>query len=451
MAFSIIEVFFIMRASKVALSILERHGVQTIFGYPGSNNLSIYDDLIGSNIRHVLVRHEQGAAHMADGYARATGGLGVCMATSGPGATNLTTGIATAYADSSPLLAITGQVPTDMLGNQAFQEAHTFGLMLPIVKHGFRVLDTNDIPVAMNRGCDIAMTGRFGPVLIDLPRDVQNGEICPEMMRRKIPSPSMATDISGLPDALGAMIASQRPLILAGGGCIWSSASQELVCLAEMLRAPVITTLMGKGAFPEDHPLSLGMIGMHGRRGAMKALEECDLLIVVGSRLADRSAITGEVLSDKVAMIRIDVEPPAEKSEDINNIMLVGDAKSVLGAMIRQLPERQKSAWSERTMQIHDRCACDVVSSDASIDPRWVMHELNRLLPRDTIITTDVGQNQMWAAHFLRSGYPRHFITSGGFGTMGFGFPAAMGVKCAFPKAGRRQHKWRWRVPDGLS
>ena len=192
---------------------------------------------------------------------------------------------------------------------------------------------------------------------------------------------------------------------------------------------------MGKGAFPEDHPLSLGMIGMHGRPGAMKALEECDLLIVVGSRLADRSAITGEVLSDKVAMIRIDVEPPAEKSEDINDIMLVGDAKSVLGAMIRQLPERQKSAWSERTMQIHDRCACDVVSSDASIDPRWVMHELNRLLPMDTIITTDVGQNQMWAAHFLRSGYPRHFITSGGFGTMGFGFPAAMGVKCAFPKA----------------
>jgi len=418
-----------MRGSKAILSMLEMHGVSTIFGYPGANNTPLYDDLLGSSIHHVLVRHEQGAAHMADGYARATGNLGVCLTTSGPGATNLTTGIATAYADSSPVMALTGQVSTGFLGSAAFQEADMFDLMMPIVKHAFRVLDTGDIPEAMARGIGIATSGRFGPVLIDLPKNVQDGELAADAMARKIAPPAVTVDMSAMPEAVKVIAASQRPLLLAGGGAAWSGAGPDLARLAELLGAPVVTTLMGKGCFPEDHPLSLGMVGMHGRQAAMQALRECDLLIAIGTRFSDRSTTLSELRSD-AAIVEVNIDPPVDRGAGRREVVLRGDARQTLQAMVRRITRRLDSAWTRRAADLGLRCRCAGGRTNA-LTPQAVMRSLNALLPRDAVVTTDVGQNQMWAAHFLASRHPRHFITSGGFGTMGFGLPAAIGAKCA--------------------
>ncbi len=423
-----------MKGSKAILTLLEQQGVEVMFGLPGGTTLPLYNDMLTSKIRHVLVRHEQCAAHMADGYARATGRLGVCTSTSGPGSTNLVTGVATAYTDSSPMLVLTGQVSTASLGNQAFQEADSFSLMMPITKHNFRVLDPKDIPEAVKRGVSIAMSGRFGPVHIDLPTDVLKAEVPEAAMKKEYPSPPPLEDLSGLGDAVKILKASERPLLLVGGGAIWSNAGPEVARLAEMLMAPVATTIMGKGIIPEEHPLALGIIGMHGREVARRAYIEADAILAVGTRFSDRSAQNPSELSLSTKIIQIDIDPGEAGKSPRTQVRMVGDAKKALSYIIKGLNmQKGESAWTVRMRALLEQCSCETNIESSPVLPQKVIYELNHGLPHDAIITTEVGQNQMWAAHLFKARYPRQFITSGGFGTMGFGFPASIGAKCAFP------------------
>jgi acetolactate synthase-1/2/3 large subunit len=415
--------------------LLEKEGVEVMFGYPGGSTLPLYDDLLTSDIRHVLVRHEQCAAHAADGYARATGKIGVCTSTSGPGSTNLVTGVATAYVDSSPMLVLTGQVTTSSIGNQAFQEADSFSLMMPITKHNFRCLSTAEIPEAVKRGVGIATTGRMGPVHIDLPSDVQKAEVPEAEMSREFPSPPSLEDFSNLSEALKMLKAAERPLLLVGGGVIWSNASQEVLRLAEMLMAPVTTTIMAKGVIPEDHPMSLGIIGMHGKEAARKAFLEADVILAVGTRFSDRSSGGASELPMSTKLIHIDIDPGEAGKSARTQVRMVGDAKKALQLIINGLQgAKGETAWSRRIRQILQNCDCNIDIESSPVLPQYAICELNRSLPRDAIVCTEVGQNQMWAAHFFKARYPRQFITSGGFGTMGFGFPASIGAKCAFPQ-----------------
>jgi len=423
-----------LRGSKAVLTLLEKEGVDVIFGYPGGSTLTLYDDILTSNIRHVLVRHEQCAAHMADGYARATGKIGVCTSTSGPGSTNLVTGVATAYVDSSPMLVLTGQVTTSAIGNQAFQEADSFSLMMPITKHNFRILTPSEIPEAIKRGVAIANAGRKGPVHIDLPSDVQKGEVPDQEMSREFPDSPPLEDFADLPEALKILKSAERPLLLVGGGIIWSNASGEVVRLAEMLMAPVTTTIMAKGVIPEDHPLSLGIIGMHGREVARKAFLEADVILAVGTRFSDRSSGAQSELPISTKIIHVDIDPGEAGKSARTQVRMVGDAKKALQLIIGGLNmSKGETAWTLRIKELLDNCNCNIDIESIPILPQFAIHELNRSLPHDAIVCTEVGQNQMWAAHFFKARYPRQFITSGGFGTMGFGFPASLGAKVAFP------------------
>lgn len=422
-----------MRGSKAVLELLEQQGVEVMFGIPGGTTMPIYDDLLESSIRHVLVRHEQCAAHMADGYARATGRIGVCMSTSGPGATNLVTGVATAFVDSSPILVITGQVSTPAIGNQAFQEADSFSLMMPVTKHNYRILDPKDIPEAIKRGIAIAMTGRYGPVHIDLPMDAMTAEVPDELLTMKYPVDPHPEDLSQLPEAIKLLKAAERPLIMVGGGCVWANAHQEIIQLAETLMAPITTTLMGKSVVPETHPLALGLIGMHGREVARKAFMECDVLLAVGTRFSDRSTGRGDMPED-MKIVHVDIDPSEAGKSAQTRVKLVGDAKKALNAIIQGLGKpRGENEWSRRIREMREFCECNIDFGDVPLKPQKIIHELNRLLPVNAMVTTEVGQNQMWAAHFLKVKSPRQFISSGGFGTMGFGLPAALGVKVAYP------------------
>ncbi len=405
-----------------------------MFGYPGGSTLTLYDDILTSNIRHVLVRHEQCAAHMADGYARATGKIGVCTSTSGPGSTNLVTGVATAYVDSSPMLVLTGQVTTSAIGNQAFQEADSFSLMMPITKHNFRILTPSEIPEAIKRGVAIANEGRKGPVHIDLPSDVQKGEVSDADMSKEFPDSPPLEDFTDLPEALRILKSAERPLLLVGGGIIWSNASGEVVRLAEMLMAPVTTTIMAKGVIPEDHPLSLGIIGMHGREVARKAFLEADVILAVGTRFSDRSSGAQSELPISTKIIHVDIDPGEAGKSARTQVRMVGDARKALQLIIKGLNmSRGETAWTLRIKELLDNCNCNIDIQSTPILPQFAIHELNRSLPHNAIVCTEVGQNQMWAAHFFKARYPRQFITSGGFGTMGFGFPASLGAKVAFP------------------
>lgn len=405
-----------------------------MFGYPGGSTLTLYDDILTSNIRHVLVRHEQCAAHMADGYARATGKIGVCTSTSGPGSTNLVTGVATAYVDSSPMLVLTGQVTTSAIGNQAFQEADSFSLMMPITKHNFRILTPSEIPEAIKRGVAIANEGRKGPVHIDLPSDVQKGEVPDQEMTKEFPDSPPLEDFADLPEALKILKSAERPLLLVGGGIIWSNASGEVVRLAEMLMAPVATTIMAKGVIPEEHPLSLGIIGMHGREVARKAFLEADVILAVGTRFSDRSSGAQSELPISTKIIHVDIDPGEAGKSARTQVRMVGDAKKALQLIIKGLnTSKGETAWTLRIKELLDNCNCNIDIESTPILPQFAIHELNRSLPHDAIVCTEVGQNQMWAAHFFKARYPRQFITSGGFGTMGFGFPASLGAKVAFP------------------
>jgi len=425
-----------MKGSRALLKMLEDKGVETMFGYPGGQVIPIFDEILNSTVKHVLVRHEQCAAHMADGYARASGGPGVCLATSGPGATNLVTGVATAYSDSVPLIVLTGQVATRVLGMGAFQEVDAFSLMMPVTKYNYRVLDLQMLPEAISRGWDIALSGRQGPVHIDLPVDAINSEIDASLLDRKFDPVTVREDLSNLPYAITLISKAQRPLIIAGGGIISSNSSAELIHLAELIQAPVLMPLMGLGSIPADHPLSLGSMGMHGRMCTLTALKEADLVIAIGTRFSDRSHSMHNQMSQKCKVIQIDIDRVEFDKHSHSAVNILADAKKAINLIITQLKQRSAAgAWADRIKEIKKRCSCDFINaSEEPITPRRVMAEINKILDDDTIITTDVGQNQMWAMHFLKIQRPRQLISSGGFGCMGFGFPAAIGAKFAKPE-----------------
>ena len=414
---------------------LEKKGVDTIFGYPGGSVISIYDELLDSSIRHVLVRHEQCAAHMADGYARAKGQPGVCLATSGPGTTNMVTGIATAFADSSPMIALTGQVAAGSLGQGAFQEVDAYSLLMPVTKHSYRVLDVNRLPHAISEAWDICQTGRKGPVHIDLPIDQMNSDIDPALLDEKYGIKPVAEDLSALPDAVKWIRESERPMILVGGGAI--DASKEVMELARLLNAPVDSTLMGVGVVPSSYGLYMGPLGLHGRMSALTMCSESDLIISVGSRFSDRTYSPHDRMEDpRGRVIHIDIDATEfGKHHHSSSINLLGDSAKVLRLLIDALGGNVPTitAWTEHARQIRSRCVCKCSDDRVPISPRRVMREINKVLDDDTVVTTDVGQNQMWAMHYLEIEHPRQFITSGTFGTMGFGLPSAMGAKVALP------------------
>ncbi|MHB1042191.1 MAG: biosynthetic-type acetolactate synthase large subunit [Eubacteriales bacterium] len=415
---------------------LEQEGVKLVFGYPGGAILPVYDALLNSSIKHVLVRHEQGAAHAADGYARVTGRVGVCLATSGPGATNLVTGIANAYMDSIPMVCITGQVPTSMVGTDAFQEVDITGITMPIVKHSYLVKDPGQLPKIIRRAFHIASTGRPGPVLIDLPKDVAQAKI-KFKYPKNVDLPGYKPTYNGHPamikQAAKLLMEAERPVIYAGGGVRLAGAAAELKELAESISAPVTHTLMGLGCFPGEHPLFLGMLGLHGTRYANMAVTECDLLVAVGARFDDRvvARISGFAPSAKIVHIDVD---PAEIGKNVQiHLPIVGDVKAVLGALLPQLKKRDNSQWVERVRQLKEEHPLSYCLG-GKMKPQCVVEKIDRMMGEDAIVVTDVGQHQMWAAQYIRVGKPDSFVTSGGLGTMGFGLPAAIGAKMGAPE-----------------
>ena len=425
-----------MKGARAAVELLEKQNVKVMFGIPGGVLLPFYDELVQSDIRHILVRHEQCAGHMADGYARVSKKPGVCIATSGPGATNLVTGVATAFMDSSPMVALTGQVATNVLGNDAFQEADSFSLMMPITKHNFRVTDPTVFAETMKKAFLIATTGRYGPVHVDIPVDIFNAEITDEQMNKEVRVPKPKRNLAGLLDAIKLLEKAERPTIMVGGGVTWSRAGPEITRLAEMLMAPIVTTLMAKGSVSENHPLVLGVCGMHGRQVANYALNNCDVLLAIGTRFSDR--VTGKLseFGAKTKVVHVDIDSSEIGKNVKGRVGLVGDAWTVVNALIAGLQKRTKSGtWKDRIIELNKECTCDFDLRSDPLKPQKVIHELSKNLPNDAIVTTEVGQNQMWAAHFFKCYGKRMFITSGGLGTMGFGFPAAIGAKIARPES----------------
>jgi acetolactate synthase-1/2/3 large subunit len=426
---------------------LKRHGVTHIFGYPGGAILPIYDALYqaeaAGDIKHVLVRHEQAAAHAADGYARATGKVGVCFGTSGPGATNLVTGIATAQMDSIPMVVVTGQVARASIGSDAFQETDIFGITLPIVKHSYVARDPQQIPQIVAEAFYIAQTGRPGPVLIDIPKDVGLEEfdylpVEPGSVRLPGYRPTVKGNPRQINHAIRLIRQSERPLLYVGGGAITSNAHNEVLQLAEYFQIPVTTTLMGKGVFDEHHPLSVGMLGMHGTAYANFAVSECDLLLAVGARFDDR--VTGKLdeFASRAKVIHIDIDPAEVGKNRVPDVPIVGDVKQVLINLLNRLQEEnqtptpnQTRSWCDRINRWRHDYPLTVPTYPDMLAPQEVIAELSRQAP-DAYYTTDVGQHQMWAAQFLKNG-PRRWISSAGLGTMGYGMPAAMGAKVALP------------------
>jgi acetolactate synthase-1/2/3 large subunit len=441
-----------MSGAQAVVEALQREGVEVVFGYPGGANMPIYDALYDfqnlrrttldkPSFRHILARHEQSAAHMADGYARASGKVGVCMATSGPGATNLMTGLATAYMDSSPVVAITGQVPSYVLGTDAFQETDVVGMATSVTKYTFQPLHVQDVPPSIKAAFYLATTRRPQPVLVDIPKDVQQAED-----EIEFPEAVDFPNYGPLPDpdpmvvrAIGrAILGAHHPVILAGGGVKIANAYRELQALAELLVAPVVTSFMGKGAFPENHPLSLGCMGMHGSERTNNIIPECDLLLVVGSRLSDRTTGKIEKFAPSTKVIHID----ADKAEIGKNyklpvVSLVADAKKALQALIREVEAgmmgRQRDAWVKRAQEVV--IAMTALDGNGSyLSGAETIRTLRRLLPHNAIVTTEVGLHQMWCEQYYQVIEPRTFFSSGGLGTMGFGFPAALGAKVARPE-----------------
>ncbi|MDP3103352.1 MAG: acetolactate synthase large subunit [Candidatus Methanoperedens sp.] len=425
-----------MSGAKAIIESLHRENVEVVFGYPGGAVLPLYDELYDADIRHILVRHEQAAAHAADGYARATGKVGVCIATSGPGATNLVTGIATAYMDSVPIVAITGQVPRSLIGYDAFQEANITGITLPITKHNYLVQETKDIPRIFKEAFYIAQTGRPGPVLIDVPKDTQVETIefeYPKEVKLRGYKPTYTGNEQQVKKAASIILKSERPIFYVGGGIIISNATEELRELAECIMAPVTTTLMGMGAFPSAHPLSVGMLGMHGTRYANYAVQESDLIIAAGVRFDDR--VTGKIsaFAPNAKIIHIDIDP-AEIGKNVRvDVPIVGDAKNVLRSLLKFVKQEQAKteAWTKKIAAWKKEYPL-TYKKDNFLRPQFVVEQISEICP-DAIIVTEVGQNQMWAAQFFNYKNPRTFISSGGLGTMGYGFPAAMGVKVGKP------------------
>ncbi len=420
---------------------LEKEGVEIAFGLPGGANLPIYDELYKSNIRHVLVRHEQSASHMADGFGRVSRRPGVCFATSGPGATNIVTGIATAQADSAPMVAITGQVPSKMIGRDAFQESDIIGITNPIVKYAFQPMSPNEIPEVVKKAFYIASTGRPGPVLIDIPKDVQQNEAevhFPSEVKIRGYHPWVDPDITAIERATEMLLSAERPIILAGGGVIISSAFAELQSIAELLMIPVVTTFKGKGSFPENHPLSLGPIGMHGHAEANKMMTEADCVLACGSRFSDRSVGTFEEFERNLKIIHMDVDPAEIGKNQTTNVAVVGDVKTSLRIMVKMLIQKAikrngESAWQKRVQETKEYYRENLKIHPHPLAASKVLKKLREVLPPQSIVTTEVGQHQMWASLFFDVIHPGTFFSSTGLGTMGWGFPAAIGAKAAKP------------------
>ena len=425
-----------MTGSRALLECLKREGVDTIFGYPGGAIIPIYDAIYQfPDLKHVLVRHEQGAGHMAEGYALATGKVGVCLATSGPGATNLVTPIADAMMDSVPMVAITGQVRTTVIGTDAFQEADITGITMPITKHNWLIRDVNDLPKIIAEAFHIARSGRPGPVLVDIPVDISNAIIDYEPIEEvNIPTfkPTTKGHARQISKAAELMAQAERPVLYVGGGAIYSGADEEVRALAELTDIPVTTTLKGLGAFPETHPLSMGMLGMHGTAYSNYAVSECDLLIAVGARFDDR--VTGKVDEwvPKAKIIHMDVDPAEIGKVLPADVPIVGDVKAILTELLKEVAPSKFPEWNARIGQWKQDYPLHY-PADGVLHGQYVIEQIGQITDHEAIVVTDVGQHQMWAAQFYKCLRPRQFITSGGLGTMGFGLPAAIGAQFGQP------------------
>jgi len=440
-----------LRGAQIFFECLKKEGVEVIFGYPGGAVLDIYHEMPNYDIRHILVRHEQGATHMADGYARASGKVGVCLVTSGPGATNTVTGIATAYMDSIPIVVFTGQVPTPLIGNDAFQEVDIVGITRPCTKHNYLVKDVRHLPRIIKEAFYLARSGRPGPVLVDLPKDViqaSNNFSYPNEVELRGYKPTVEPHKGQIKRAARELRKAKKPVIYAGGGVIHSSANKELTRLAEMLQIPVTTTLMGLGAFPavtkkgskELHPLWLGMLGMHGTYRANMAVTNCDVLFAVGARFDDR--VTGKVegFAPEATIIHIDIDPTSISKNVKVDIPIVGDCKRALRQLIKIFEEEpvedleaRRAPWLEQIREWRETYPLAYEQKGDIIRPQFVVEKIYELSEGNAIITTEVGQNQMWAAQYYHFTEPRTLLTSGGLGTMGYGLPAAIGAQVACP------------------
>ena len=426
-----------LTGAQILIESLRKEGVEIIFGYPGGQVLPIFDALYDAPIKLVLTRHEQAAAHAADGYARATGKTGVCLATSGPGATNLVTGIATAYMDSVPMVAITGQVKSFLIGNDAFQEADITGITRPITKHNFLVEDVKDLARIIKEAFHIASTGRPGPVLIDLPSDIQMHEtefVYPDKVEIRGYKPTYEGHPGQIKRAAKAISESKRPILYVGGGAIISEASEEVRELAIKNEIPVTTTLLGLGAFPQGHKLSLGMLGMHGTAYANHSIMESDLIISVGARFDDR--VTGKLdeFAPHAKVIHIDIDPASVAKSVEVDIPIVGDAKAILKKLNKAVKKPDTKDWLKKIDDWKNKHPLKYKDDD-KLRPQYVLEEIYKLTKGEAIICTEVGQHQMWTAQFYTFTKPRTMLSSGGLGTMGYGFPAAIGAQIGKPKA----------------
>ena len=432
--------------AEAIIQCLQEEGVDLIFGYPGGAVIELYDELLKSTIRHVLVRHEQGAVHAADGYARASGKVGVALLTSGPGATNGVTAIATAYCDSIPLVVLTGQVPRALIGNDAFQEVDIVGITRPCTKHNYLVNDPKDLVPILREAFYLAASGRPGPVLVDLPKDIIASPIdFPEKTQVKMATyqPTITPHLRQVEKACRAILKAKRPVLYVGGGVILSDSNEELTTLARRLSIPVTMTLMGLGGFPGTDPLSLGMLGMHGTYAANMAVAKSDLLIAVGSRFDDRVTGRLDAFAPEAKIIHIDIDPSSISKNVSVDIPIVADCKQALAAMNRWLDassefsengmREQLRPWLKQVQDWNSAHPLSYVDDAEIIKPQYVIEKLQELTGGEAIITTEVGQNQMWAAQFYRFNHPRRLLTSGGLGTMGYGLPAAIGAQLAFP------------------
>src|SRR5574339_133176 len=431
-----------MIGAKALIASLEKEGVDIVFGLPGGANLPIYDELVDANFRHILVRHEQAAAHMADGYARIKRKAGLCIATSGPGATNLITGIATAHADSIPMIAITGQVPLAMIGKEAFQETDIIGVANPCTKYSFQPRVVTEIPETVKKAFYIAESGRPGPVLIDIPKDVQQATAdmkFPDLIKVRGYNPVVDADLSDMGRAVEFLVKAERPIIMAGGGVILSGAFSELQALAELLMIPVVTTFKGKGAFPENHPLAMGPIGMHGHAEANKIILEADCIVAVGARLSDRSVGRFDEFGKGMNIIHLDIDPAEIGKNKSVDIAVVGDVKSSLRTMVKLLStkgikQETENFWLKRRTELIEYYNSTIKDYSRKLTARKALKKLREILPAEAIVTTEVGQCQMWTSLHFDVISPGTFFSSTGLGTMGFGFPASIGAKAGRPE-----------------
>jgi acetolactate synthase-1/2/3 large subunit len=441
MAIDLVNKMETMSGAKALMTALEKEGVKEVFGLPGGANLPMYDEFARCDIRHILTRHEQSAAHMADGFGRVSRKPGVCFATSGPGATNILTGIATAQADSAPMVAVTGQVPVAMIGKDAFQESDIIGMANPVVKYAYQPRTAGEVPEAVRKGFFIAETGRPGPVLIDIPKDVQTNEAemtFPDEFKIRGYHPWSDPDMVNSEKAIDMLLSAEKPVILAGGGTIISSAFAELQAIAEFLMIPVVTTFKGKGAFPENHPLSLGPIGMHGHAEANKIMTEADCVLAIGTRFSDRSVGTFETFEKRLKIIHMDVDPAEIGKNQTTSVAVVGDVRASLRIMVNLLMKKAMKKTEENNWLKHVKETKAYWKENLKLHPgemgaAKILRKLRELLPHQSIVTTEVGQHQMWASLFFDVIQPGTFFSSTGLGTMGWGFPAAIGAKVAKP------------------